>query len=102
MVDPYRVVIYNVIGKCEINKSFSNVCVTTQDFLWLKLNMVREADEPLSPVFAMYDFPLHKLQALLVEYGPEHFSRNGKYPLQYFQVLLLSQQFERVLYCIDI
>ncbi len=94
--DPYKLVVYNIIGKCEVSKSFSSVCSTTQDFMWLKLNMVREADEQLPPAFANYDYPLKKLQDLLLNYGPSHFNKSGRNPLLYFQVLLMSQQFELV------
>jgi nuclear pore complex protein Nup93 len=64
--------------------------------MWLKLSVVRETDEVLPPSFANYDYPLKKLQDLLLTYGPSHFNKSGRNPLLYFQVLLMSQQFELV------
>jgi hypothetical protein len=39
---------------------------------------------------------LPRLQAMLREFGPSYFNRTGRHPLLYFQLLLLSQQFESV------
>lgn len=42
------------------------------------------------------DNSLEKLQKDLRDWGPAHFNPKGTNPLLYFQVLLLSQQFEEV------
>ncbi|KAF9415809.1 hypothetical protein BGZ94_010387 [Podila epigama] len=38
------------------------------------------------------------LQALVLKFGPSQFNPNNNNPLQYFQVLVLSQQFERAIH----
>eukprot|EP01117_Protostelium_nocturnum_P005115 TRINITY_DN1857_c1_g1_i2.p1 TRINITY_DN1857_c1_g1~~TRINITY_DN1857_c1_g1_i2.p1 ORF type:complete len:677 (+),score=163.44 TRINITY_DN1857_c1_g1_i2:364-2394(+) len=91
--DPYQQAVYAIIGKCELSKTIPEVFTTTQDFMWLKLNMVKEVDS--TNVFSAYNYPLARLQQLLTEYGSSHFSRNGRNPFLFFQVMLLSQQFER-------
>lgn len=60
--------------------------------------MIREDDSnaPLPLAFSSTDYPLTKLQEVITHYGSQHFSQNGRQPLLYFQVLLLSQQFELV------
>ena len=95
--DPYKLIVYNIIGRCEVNKSFSTICNTTQDFMWLKLTLVRETDDILPVQFQHCDYPLSKLQNVILEYGPDHFSKNGRNPLLYVHVLLLSLQFERAI-----
>ena len=41
-------------------------------------------------------YDLSDFQALVLKYGPSYFNPNNNNPLQYFQVLVYSQQFERV------
>jgi len=66
--------------------------------MWFKLNCVLESDHPLPPpTLSSTEYPLGKLQNLLLEYGAEHFNRNGRNPLLYFQILLMSQQFEKAI-----
>jgi hypothetical protein len=71
----------------------TKVVETIQDFLWVKLSLVRDIEEIPVPSPAKPTLSLDKLQKLLVQYGPAHFTN----PIVYFQVLLLSQQFELVL-----
>lgn len=106
IVDPYKIALYNIIARCEQNKSFPHVFSTTQDFIWFKLSMVIISATELTPyggsslsstpssMFSNFMYPLGKLQALITQYGPEHFNKSGRNPLLYFQLLLLTQQFE--------
>jgi nuclear pore complex protein Nup93 len=88
-----------------MNKPFPTIITTAQDFLWLRLCFVREAESGGDgSVLIASDFTLKALQQLLYNtYGAAHFNKKGRYPLLYFQVLLMSQQFERVrCHCIAI
>lgn len=66
---------------------------TIEDFLWFTLSVVRESpgrsdvlSEGLSP------YSLEDLQAYLNKFEPSHYTKNGKDPLVYPYVLLLSIQ----------
>lgn len=66
---------------------------TIEDFLWFTLSVVRESpgrldvlNEGLSP------YCLDDLQAYLNKFEPSHYTKNGKDPLVYPYVLLLSIQ----------
>ncbi|RAL51868.1 hypothetical protein DM860_010586 [Cuscuta australis] len=66
---------------------------TIEDFLWFTLSVVRESpgrldvlNEGLSP------YSLDDLQAYLNKFEPSHYTKNGKDPLVYPYVLLLSIQ----------
>nr|GME16204.1 nuclear pore complex protein NUP93A-like [Ipomoea batatas] len=66
---------------------------TIEDFLWFTLSVVRESpgrfdvlNEGLSP------YSLEDLQAYLNKFEPSHYTKNGKDPLVYPYVLLLSIQ----------
>lgn len=112
--DPYKQLVYNLIGQCDPMRSHDDIYkFATEDYMWFKLNMVT-VDEPngVSPLlnavqssatsasFGMpltaaanasaASFTLSQFQSLIVEYGPAHFSN----PIVYFQILLLSLQFE--------
>jgi nuclear pore complex protein Nup93 len=72
------------------------VCTTTQDWLWLKLCLLEdqlggeaEGDREVA------GRGLEQLQRLILRYGPDHFNSKSRNPLLYFQVLLMTQQFER-------
>ena len=82
----------------QINKPFPTIITTAQDFVWLRLCFVREGESGGDgSVLIASDFTLKALQTLLyTTYGAAHFNKKGRYPLLYFQVLLMSQQFERV------
>ncbi|GAB4816873.1 hypothetical protein N2152v2_003919 [Parachlorella kessleri] len=69
---------------------------TIEDFLWFKLRLVRVDDKgPSASVGAGYYevYTLADLQQYLQQYPPGHYSHNGKEPLLYVLVLLLSLQF---------
>lgn len=38
VVDPYKVIIYKIIGRCELHKkSLPDVVKTTEDYIWLQV-----------------------------------------------------------------
>ncbi|KAM0753758.1 NIC-domain-containing protein [Meredithblackwellia eburnea MCA 4105] len=92
--DPYKHALYKLIGRVDLTRrNVPGVTGTTEDWLWFQLSLVREtvgvADAPQDK------YGLNDLGALLVKFGEGHFDPKGNRPLLYFQVLLLSGQFER-------
>ena len=55
--------------------------------------MIRETTNDTMP---QDKYDLADFQALVLKYGPNYFNPNNNNPFQYFQVLVYSQQFERV------
>lgn len=88
--DPYKVLLYKVIGRCELeNPNIPSVITTIEDYLWLELSLVRDGVHDKS--YRLSDF-----QKKITAYGPAYFDPNGKNPWYYFKILLISLQFERV------
>lgn len=52
--------------------------------------------EPKNDTMPQDKYDLADFQALVLKYGPNYFNPKNNSPLQYFQVLVYSQQFERV------
>ncbi|KAI1315080.1 hypothetical protein EDD11_001322 [Mortierella claussenii] len=94
-VDPYKLTLYKIIGRCELNKRTTPVVGALEDFIWLQLSMIRE---PKSDTIPQDRYGLAEFQLLVKKYGAKHFNPNGNNPLQYFQVLIYSQQFERAIH----
>jgi nuclear pore complex protein Nup93 len=98
--DPYKHALYKLIGRVEIQRrNVPGVTQTTEDWLWFQLSLVRESGaagaggEEEAP---HERYGLRDLAAVLRKFGEKHFDPKGTRPLLYFQVLLLSGQFERV------
>lgn len=62
--------------------------------MWFQLSQVRENEGEGETPHERYG--LRDLGRLLVKFGEAHFDPKGSKPSLYFQVLLLSGQFERV------
>lgn len=93
--DPYKHALYKLIGRVEISRrNVPGVTQTTEDWLWFQLSLVRETDGQGDAPHERYG--LRDLAAVLVKFGESHFDPKGVRPVLYFQVLLLSGQFERV------
>ncbi|KAF8403754.1 hypothetical protein HHK36_011858 [Tetracentron sinense] len=67
---------------------------TIEDFLWFKLSAVRECSSGTSSVLneSLIPYSLDDLQAYLNKFEPSYYTKNGKDPLVYPYVLLLSIQ----------
>ncbi|CAL8087585.1 unnamed protein product [Calicophoron daubneyi] len=102
--DPYKRLIYSILGLCGLNESYSEVARTIDDFLWLKLSHIAAAHQSATSAttsgtassgIAFEELPtLGQLQTLLYEtYGEVHFDAWSQ-PLVYFKILCLTQQFE--------
>ncbi|KAJ0081299.1 hypothetical protein Patl1_11554 [Pistacia atlantica] len=68
---------------------------TIEDFLWFKLSAVRDVPSGASSVIlneGLAPYSLDDLQAYLNKFDPSYYTKNGKDPLVYPYVLLLSIQ----------
>ncbi|KAL6074513.1 Nucleoporin nup93 [Balamuthia mandrillaris] len=101
--DVYKRAVYTIIGRCKPQKSLPSVFSTTQDWLWLQLSLIDETEPQGEPQGGSrrgrtgQECTLRQLQELVRSYGEAHFSSRGRDPLLYFQVLLMTQQFERAI-----
>ncbi|KAI8880586.1 NIC-domain-containing protein, partial [Backusella circina FSU 941] len=92
--DPYKRLLYKIIGRCELDKiEMDDVPQTAFDFVWLQLNLIREHTD--DERFSYERYRLIDLQNTIIEKGHEYFELSETNPWDYFNVLLLSLQFER-------
>ena len=93
--DPFKLAVYKILGRCDLNKkSIVDVIQATEDYIWLQLTLIREDVDVEESAHDRYT--LRDLQDLLVRFGPEHFNSKIN-PFTYFQVLLLSGNFENAI-----
>jgi len=113
--DPFKVILFNIVGRCDPDRSsFPYAIVTIQDFFWLKLSLLEYPLESTSGssslrgdarstlidpyISAKGAFSLETLQEFVTErYGDEYWSKQGRFPMLYFFILLMSQQFEKAI-----
>lgn len=89
--DPFKRAVYCVIGRCDPDENHSEIADKIDDYLWLKLCQIQTDND------AQYNqdsFTLKKLQSLLYEEFGETYFNGYQQPFLYFQVLLLTAQFE--------
>lgn len=96
---PHRVMVYALLGganRCAdaVARDFPSFIPTIEDFLWLKLSLVRSGAGAAASGSApgMQQYTLADLQQYLGQYPPAHYSHGGREPLLYVVVLLLSLQ----------
>ncbi|CAO3610843.1 unnamed protein product [Cunninghamella blakesleeana] len=93
-IDPYKVLLLKIIGRCELNKkSVSDVIKTTEDYLWLQLTLIRENSDHNE--IWQEQYTLCELQNLMLQYGAKRFDPTGSTPWTYFNVLFATGQYER-------
>ncbi|KAG5887107.1 hypothetical protein JTB14_000740 [Gonioctena quinquepunctata] len=86
--DPFKRIIWSVLGCCDVSDEHSEVARTADDYLWLKLGLVRVDSYKDDHV------KYNDLQRLISEeYGETHYDAFNQQHL-YFQVLALTGQFE--------
>ncbi|XP_052817034.1 nuclear pore complex protein Nup93-like [Mya arenaria] len=87
--DPFKRAVFCIIGQCDYQEDHTDIADKIDDYLWLKLCQIQADGEDKADTLT-----LQKLQTMLYEdYGESHF--NGyQQPFLYFQVLLLTAQFE--------
>lgn len=98
--DKKKLLLYTIISGSRrqidrILREFSTLFNTIEDFLWFKLSCIRDvASGSSSLVFndGLVPYSLDDLQAYLNKFEPAYYTKNGKDPLVYPYVLLLSIQ----------
>ncbi|KAK9241385.1 Nup93/Nic96-domain-containing protein [Lipomyces kononenkoae] len=102
--DPYKYALYKLIGRCELNrKNVPEVLLVTEDWMWAQLMMIQDTASATTDVFGVSPaerYTLLDLRNMLVQLGARHFNPRGSNPGVYFQVLLLSGQYERAIHYI--
>uniref|UniRef100_A0A8D8YAM1 Nuclear pore protein n=1 Tax=Cacopsylla melanoneura TaxID=428564 RepID=A0A8D8YAM1_9HEMI len=97
--DPYKRLVYSALGACSIADEHSEVVLTADDYLWLKLVQVRTPPEgvllrdshaAISADILSYDV----LQSMIIEEYGETYYEASVNPSLYFQMLMLTGQFE--------
>lgn len=86
--DPFKRIVFAVMGCCDISDEHSEVARTADDWLWLKLSLVR-VDYEKEDHIDYFEFQ----RTIIEEYGESHYDA-AKQPHLYFQVLALTGQFE--------
>ncbi|XP_062141138.1 nuclear pore complex protein Nup93-1 [Drosophila sulfurigaster albostrigata] len=89
--DPYKKAVYAIVLACDPQEPHQEVVRTIDDFLWMQLSVLATDERP--------DYHIERLsygglQSLILDkYGENYFNAREKTPL-YFQVLVLTGQFE--------
>lgn len=95
--DLYKNAVYKIIGRCDLSKkSLPNVITLAEDYIWLQLALCQEPIEDADDSVGLYT--LQDLQNIILQFGPRHFNPRGTSSGIYFQMLLLSGQFERAIH----
>ncbi|KAI9366537.1 Nup93/Nic96-domain-containing protein [Pilaira anomala] len=94
--DPYKLIIYKIMGRCELHrKHFPDVIKTTEDYIWLQLMLIREVTE--TERYSSERYRLEDLQKSITALGSKYFDKDQTNPYIYFNVLLLTHQFEEAI-----
>lgn len=87
MSDPYKRAVFSILGSC--NEQHPELMQTSDDFLWIHLYLISNVSTDSSDKLT-----LSTLQTMILEqYGEKHYNANEQ-PHLYFQVLVLTGQFE--------
>uniref|UniRef100_A0A7G3AGN5 Nuclear pore protein n=1 Tax=Lutzomyia longipalpis TaxID=7200 RepID=A0A7G3AGN5_LUTLO len=87
--DPFKRVVYCIVGSCDIHEQHQDIAKTSDDFLWIQLSLIQMEAEANQEILTYSG-----LQTMILEqYGEKHFNANDQ-PHLYFQVLALTGQFE--------
>lgn len=93
--DPFKVLIYKMVGRCHLHVPCNpDIINTIEDYIWFHLNLVSETIYGEERDFERYR--LEDLQKNIISNDPSAFDKNGLNPWFYFNILLLTGQFERV------
>lgn len=111
--DPFKIALYKLFGRADLaKKNVAGVTDKTEHWLWLQLALIREEpvdNIPAAPAAASSNalvvggssggdkYGLRDFAAVLRKFGEKHWDPKSNRPGLYFQVLLLSGQFERAI-----
>ncbi|KAL5719890.1 Nuclear pore complex protein nup93a [Ranunculus cassubicifolius] len=97
--DKKKLLLYSIISgsRRQIDRLLGEISTlfnTIEDFLWFQLSAVRDSPSGTSVVLndGMVPYSLDDLQVYLNKFEPSYYTKNGKDPLVYPYVLLLSIQ----------
>lgn len=82
---------YCILGGCDVTDEHLEVAKTADDYLWLKLYLIKDGVTTSNEAEAFTFSDLQKM--ILEEYGESHYNAYEQ-PFVYFQVLALTGQFE--------
>lgn len=104
-VDPYRIMCYRVVGRCDLgSRSIEPLeqMLDIHDWLWLQFNLAREGDRAAELAHEAYG--LADLQALVRDIGQKHFPRTpaeddgtGQFAM-YFLMQVLAGMYEQAVF----
>ncbi|CAO3621971.1 unnamed protein product [Cunninghamella blakesleeana] len=95
MIDPYKILLYKIIGRCKTEQALPETIRTTEDYLWLQLNMIQQ--QSTDTFYYTESFTLIDLQNLITKNGPTRFDPKGVNPWIYFKALICTLQFEKAI-----
>ncbi|KAI9255322.1 Nup93/Nic96-domain-containing protein [Sporodiniella umbellata] len=88
--DPYKSLVYKIIGRCELNKKSFRVLNSHEDYLWLQLALVREVTDTEGYPYERYRLEvLQQLTATSLDPNVDTWA--------HFRTLLLTLQFEKAI-----
>ncbi|PKA58472.1 Uncharacterized protein AXF42_Ash013978 [Apostasia shenzhenica] len=98
--DRKKLLLYAIISSCRqqidrLLRDLPTLFNTIEDFMWFKLSAVRDCPSGSSSVVlneGWVPYTLEDLQGYLNKFEPSYYTKNGKDPLVYLYVLLLSIQ----------
>jgi nuclear pore complex protein Nup93 len=93
-VDQFKFAIYKLVGRFELGKKNLKVARTTEDWVWVQLNLIREGNGGEGG--GIEEYGLDDFGKSLVRFGADKFDQGGQRPMAWFNLLLYSGQFERV------
>ncbi|KAL4205897.1 hypothetical protein CU097_012532 [Rhizopus azygosporus] len=89
--DPYKSLIYKIIGRCELNKKSTAIIKSQEDYLWLQLMLVREVTDTENYAYQRYRLEdLQKHTPIMAETQKDDVWAQ-------FKLLLLTLQFEKAI-----
>lgn len=95
-LDPYRMAVYKVIGRCRLEqRSFEGLQTNMDDWVWLQFALARESsrlEESASETFGLTD-----VRGVIKEIGQRHFAKNSDANSigTYFYLQMLAGIFEQ-------
>ena len=96
-IDPYRMVCYKIIGRCELQKrSLDGITNDMMDWIWLQFSLAREYDRVQE--FQHEAFGLDELRQAIKEIGERYFgpgSDVANAPTTFFFMQTLAGMFEK-------
>ncbi|KAK4687416.1 nuclear pore complex protein Nup93, partial [Tremellales sp. Uapishka_1] len=93
-VDQFKLALYKLVGRLELNRKIVKVATTTEDWTWVQLMLTRENRDGESP---QEQYDLRDLGEMVRKFGSEKFDQEGTKPFNWFNLLILTGQFERAI-----